>query len=108
MILRHENMLTEKTLMRSGERIHTKIKKQRFNNNNSFYSGRGGSMNETCNCTGKCYCQGIALIVIGLIGFLAYFNVWTMPYLAIIWPIIAVVVGIMSITGICCCSMKKK
>jgi len=64
-------------------------------------------MEGKCTYETKCYCKGGALIILGILGFLAYFNVWTLPYLSIIWPIVAVVAGIMSLTGICCCAMKK-
>jgi len=63
---------------------------------------------DVCNCSTKCYCKGGALIIVGILGFLAYFNVWTLPYLAIIWPIIAVIAGILVAMGICCCNMPKK
>ncbi|PIN98937.1 MAG: hypothetical protein COT90_02010 [Candidatus Diapherotrites archaeon CG10_big_fil_rev_8_21_14_0_10_31_34] len=65
-------------------------------------------MEGKCNCSNKCYCKGGALIIVGVLGFLAYFNVWTLPYLTVIWPIIAVITGIMVAMGICCCSMPKK
>ena len=55
----------------------------------------------------KCWCKGGILIILAILGFLSYGAIYHLPGLNIIWPIVALVVGILDLFGICCCCMKK-
>jgi O-antigen/teichoic acid export membrane protein len=50
----------------------------------------------------KCPCKGAILVVLGAIGLLSYFNVVALPYLELIWPVVAIIIGVLSFTGFCC------
>ena len=61
-----------------------------------------------CSSNACCPCKGALLVLLGLLGLAAYFNVYALPYLEIIWPVLAVVLGLMVFKGICChCCTKK-
>ncbi|MFH1256061.1 MAG: hypothetical protein V1494_02095 [Candidatus Diapherotrites archaeon] len=55
----------------------------------------------------KCWCKGGLLIILAILGFLAYFNVYTLPALGIVWPVLTLILGILVLLNICCCCMKK-